>query len=76
MEADAARFLAAGLALFCMFGVGIGLGNIFGNYISATARNPSAEPTFKTMTFIGMALVEALGIFALVVALILIFVAK
>lgn len=75
MDAEAARFLGAGIALLCMFGVGTALGNIFSTYISSTARNPSAEPKFKTMTFIGMALVEALGIFALVVALILIFVA-
>jgi F-type H+-transporting ATPase subunit c len=75
MDVEAAKFLAAGISLLCMYGIGLGLGNIFSTYISSTARNPSAEPKFKTMTFIGMALVEALGIFALVVALILIFVA-
>jgi ATP synthase F0 subunit c len=68
MEAEAAKFIGAGLALLCIAGVGLGLGNIFANYISATARNPAAEPKFKTMTFIGMGLVEALGIFAVVIA--------
>lgn len=68
MELESLRAIGAGLALLCIAGVGIGLGNIFSSYINATARNPSAEPKFRTMTFIGMALVEALGIFALVIA--------
>lgn len=72
MDVEAAKYIGAGLALLCIFGVGIGLGNIFANYITATARNPSAEPKFKTMTYIGMGLVEALGIFAVVIAFIMI----
>lgn len=72
MELEALKYIGAGLALLCIFGVGLGLSNMFASYITATARNPSAEPKFKTMTFIGMALIEALGIFAVVVALMMI----
>jgi F0F1-type ATP synthase membrane subunit c/vacuolar-type H+-ATPase subunit K len=72
MEAEAAKYIGAGVALLCLFGVALGLGNIFSNYITATARNPSAEPKFKALTLVGAGMVEALGIFALVVALMLI----
>jgi F0F1-type ATP synthase membrane subunit c/vacuolar-type H+-ATPase subunit K len=73
MDAEAARYLGAGLALLCIFGVGLGLGQVFSAYITATARNPAAEAKFKGMTYIGFAVIEALGIFALVVALLLVF---
>jgi F-type H+-transporting ATPase subunit c len=73
MDIEIAKLFAAALSLISIFGVALSLGNIFSSYINSTARNPGAEPKFKTMTFIGMALVEALGIFALVVAFLMLF---
>ena len=72
MEMEAAKYIGAGLGLICILGVGLALGNIFSSYINATARNPSAEPKFKGMTIIGMAVTEALGILAWVLALIMV----
>jgi F-type H+-transporting ATPase subunit c len=74
MDANAAKFIGAGLACFALIGAGIGIGNIFGNYLSGALRNPSAAAGERPMLFLGMALTEALGIFALVIAFIILFV--
>jgi F-type H+-transporting ATPase subunit c len=73
MDATAAKFIGAGLAMLGMIGPGLGLGIMFGNYLSGATRNPSAAPGERPMLFLGMALTEALGIFALVVALLTLF---
>jgi F-type H+-transporting ATPase subunit c len=63
METQAAAFLGAGIATIGIGGAAIGVGMIFSSFLSGVLRNPSAAA-------------EGLGIFAFVVALILIFVAK
>ena len=52
---------------------GIGIGSIFGNYLSGAMRNPSAAPGQFTNLLIGFALAEATGLFGLLVALIILF---
>jgi len=50
-----------------------GLGNIFGSYLAGALRNPSAaDGQFGRLIF-GFAVTEALGIFSLLVALLLLF---
>jgi len=73
MEADAAKYIGAGLACFALIGAGIGIGNIFGNYLAGALRNPSAAPGQFTNLLIGFALAEATGLFGLLVALIILF---
>ena len=73
MEAEAAKYIGAGLACFALIGAGIGIGNIFGNYLSGALRNPSAAPVQFTNLLIGFALAEATGLFGLLVALIILF---
>ena len=68
MEAEAAKYIGAGIATLALAGIGIGLGNIFGNYLSGALRNPSAAPKQFTNLLIGFALTEATGLFALVIA--------
>ena len=73
MEAEAARYIGAGIACIGMGGAGIGLGSIFGNYLAGALRNPSAaDGQFGRLIF-GFAVTEALGIFALVIAFLLLF---
>jgi F-type H+-transporting ATPase subunit c len=73
MEAEAAKFIGAGLACFGMAGTALGLGNIFGNYLSGALRNPSAaDSQFGRLVF-GFAVTEALGIFSLLIALLLLY---
>lgn len=74
MDVNAARYIGAGLAMLGMIGAGIGLGNLFGSYLQGALRNPSAAAGERPMLFLGMALTEALGIFALVIAFIILFV--
>ena len=74
MEAEAAKYIGAGIACLGMAGAGIGLVHIFGNYLAGALRNPSAaQGQFSNLIF-GFAVTEALGIFSFAVALILMFV--
>ncbi|HUG61941.1 MAG TPA: F0F1 ATP synthase subunit C [Methylomirabilota bacterium] len=73
MEAEAAKFIGAGLATIGIAGAGIGLGNIFGNFLSSAIRNPSAADGQFGRLILGFAVTEALGIFSLLVALLLLF---
>ncbi len=74
MDVTAAKYIGAGLATMGVIGAGIGLGLLFGNFLSGALRNPSAAPSQQPMLFLGMALTEAMGIFALVLAFIILFV--
>ena len=73
MEAEAAKFIGAGLATLGLAGTAIGLGNLFGSYLAGALRNPSAaDGQFGRLIF-GFAVTEALGIFSLLIALLLLF---
>ena len=74
MDVTAAKYIGAGLATMGLIGAGVGLGVLFGQYLSGAMRNPSAAPGAQPMLFLGLALTEALGIFALVMAFIILFV--
>ncbi len=73
MDVEAAKFIGAGLAVLGVIGSGIGIGNVFSSFITAVARNPAARGDVLPMTMLGFALVEAIALFALVVALIILF---
>ena len=74
MEPEAAKLIGAGLATIALAGAGIGIGTIFGNYLSGALRTPSAAPRQFPNLLLGFALAEATGLFGLVIALILLFV--
>ena len=74
MDPVAAKYIGAGLACLGMGGAGIGVGTIFAHYLAGALRNPSAADGQFPRAFIGAALAEGLGIFAFVVALVLLFV--
>jgi len=42
MDPIAAKYIGAGIACIGMGGAGVGVGAIFGNYLAAALRNPSA----------------------------------
>ena len=71
MDPIAAKYIGAGIACIGMGGAGVGI--IFGNYLAAAVRNPSAaQGQFANLIF-GFAVTEALGIFSLLIALLLLF---
>ncbi|HET6469477.1 MAG TPA: ATP synthase subunit C family protein [Geminicoccaceae bacterium] len=73
MELDAARMIGAGLATIALFGVGIGIGNIFSTLIATVGRNPSVQPRVFPFAIIGFALTEAVALFALLIAFLVLF---
>lgn len=76
MSAEAAKVIAAGLAIgIGALGPGIGIGLLTLGALQAIGRNPEAEGSIRINMVIGIAFAEAIAIYALVVALILLFVA-
>ncbi len=73
MDVEAARMIGAGLAMFALAGVGLGIGLIFSSLINATARNPSAREQIFPMGILGFALTEAVALFALLIAFLILF---
>jgi F0F1-type ATP synthase membrane subunit c/vacuolar-type H+-ATPase subunit K len=73
MELDAAKMIGAGLAVIALFGVGIGIGNIFATLIATVGRNPSVQQRVFPFAIIGFALVVAVGLFALLIAFLILF---
>ena len=73
MDVNAAKMIGAGLACFALIGAGIGIGNIFGNYLAGALRNPSAAPGQFTNLLIGFALAEATGLIRRLIALLTLF---
>jgi len=71
MEPEAAKLIGAGLAAIALAGAGVGIGNIFGSYLSGALRNPAAAPGPFPNLLLGFALAEATGLFGLVVSFIL-----
>ena len=74
MEVESAKLIAAAIALLPILGVGIGLGMIFSSYNAAVGRNPKAEEVLDRKFILTFAFTEALAIFALGVALVILFV--
>ena len=74
MEPEAAKLIGAGLAVIALGGVGVGIGNIFSSLVNSIARNPSARNDVFGIGILGFALTEAIALFALVIALLLLFV--
>ena len=76
MEPKTAAMLAAGFAMGVgAIGPGIGIGNLVGKALEGIARQPEAAGQIQTAMFIGIAFAEAIALYALVVAFLLIFVA-
>ena len=42
MDIEAAKLIGAGLATIGVAGAGVGIGNIFGQYVAGSMRNPGA----------------------------------
>ncbi|MCL2140565.1 MAG: ATP synthase F0 subunit C [Dehalococcoidia bacterium] len=77
MDADAARLIGASLAIAVgSLGPGIGLGLIGNAMLNGVARNPEAQGRMFTNMILMAGLTEAVAIYALVISILLIFVAS
>ena len=65
--------LLTGLAVLGGVGAGTGTGHIYAAFIQAGGRNPAAQAAVFPMTMLGFALVEAIALYALVIALVILF---
>lgn len=73
MDMEAARMIGAGLAVFGLLGVGIGIGNIFAALIKSIARNPEVKKQIMPVAFMGFALTEAVALFCMLIAFLILF---
>ena len=68
-----AKLVGAGLATIALAGAAVGVGLIFAALITGTSRNPSLRKELFNTAILGFALTEALGLFALMMALIFLY---
>uniref|UniRef100_A0A2K5NGZ1 ATP synthase lipid-binding protein n=1 Tax=Cercocebus atys TaxID=9531 RepID=A0A2K5NGZ1_CERAT len=69
----AAEFTGAGAATVGVAGSGAGIGTVFGSLIIGCARNPSLKQQLFSYAILGFALSEAMGLFCLMVAFLILF---
>ncbi|XP_038959215.1 ATP synthase F(0) complex subunit C2, mitochondrial-like [Rattus norvegicus] len=69
----AAKFIGAGAATVGVAGSGAGIGTVFGSLIIDYARNPSLKQQLFSYAILGFALSEAMGLFCLTVAFLILF---
>lgn len=74
MLVAAAQKVGAGLATFGLVGAGLGIGVIFSALIGGIARNPFLKDDLFRVAILGFALTEAIALFALMFAFLILFV--
>ena len=67
--------LGAGIAMIAGIGPGIGEGNAVAKACEAIGRQPESQGAVRSTMIMGCAIAETTGIYALVIAILLIFVA-
>lgn len=68
-----AKLIGAGLATIGLAGAGVGIGNVFGELINAYARNPNLKGALFGFALFGFALTEAIALFSLMMAFLILF---
>lgn len=68
------RYIGAGLAMISTIGAGLGVGLAAMGGVQAMGRNPDAGGMIQTSMILGIVFAEAIAIYALAVALIIVFV--
>lgn len=73
MLLQSAKCVGAGLATIGLAGAGVGIGSVFGALVTGTSRNPSLKDELFKIALIGFALTEAIALFALMMAFLILF---
>ena len=68
------KLVGAGLATLGMIGAGLGIGVLVNGAVQAMGRNPDVSGNIQVNMVLGIAFAEAVAIYALVVALLILFV--
>lgn len=74
MIIQAAQKIGAGIATFGLAGAGLGIGVIFASLIFSLSRNPGLKNDLFRTAILGFALTEAVALFALMFAFLILFV--
>ncbi|WP_318032039.1 F0F1 ATP synthase subunit C [Ureaplasma sp. ES3154-GEN] len=69
------KYIGTGITMLAAGMVGLMQGFSTANAVQAVARNPEAQPKILSTMIVGLALAEAVAIYALIVSILLIFVA-
>ena len=72
---QSAKIIGTGLVTSGLIGAGVGIGLVFGGLIIGVSRNPSLRGQLFSYAILGFALAEATGLFALMMAFLLLYVA-
>jgi len=76
MDAETMKLLATAIAIgFGALGPGLGIGMLGYGAMQALGRNPEAKGPIQTNMILAIAFAEAIAIYALIVAIMLIFIA-
>jgi F-type H+-transporting ATPase subunit c len=70
---ESAKLIGAGLATIGLAGAGVGVGTVFAALVQSTARNPSLKQQLFGYAILGFALTEAVGLFALMMAFLILY---
>ncbi len=75
LDADGAKAIGAGLAMgLGSVGPAVGIGMLVGKAMEALGRNPEAAGVIQTNMILGVAFAEAIGIYSLLTAILIVFV--
>jgi len=74
MLLQSAQKIGAGLSTFGLAGAGVGIGLVFVSLILGVSRNPAIKDELFRFAILGFALTEAIALFSLMVAFLVLFV--
>jgi len=69
----AAKYIGAGMAVIGVVGAGVGIGIVFAGYMISVSRNPYLQNVLLRFCFLGFALVEAMGLLAIMMAFLILY---
>jgi F-type H+-transporting ATPase subunit c len=73
MTPEGMAWLSAGIAIgLAALGTGLGIGMLAGKSVEAAGRQPEAAGTIQRMMILGIAFIEALCLYALLIAIMLV----
>lgn len=73
MEPQGMAWLSAGIAIgLASLGTGIGIGMLASKSVEAAARQPESSGTIQKLMILGIAFIEALCLYALLIAIMLV----
>lgn len=72
---QSAKIIGTGLATTGLIGAGVGIGTVFAGLIIGVSRNPLLRADLFNIAILGFAFAEATGLFALMMAFLLLYVA-